>query len=168
MGFKLVPLIALCVLVVGNVLHIVGLATPEWVTGDVNVLFTSVTVTRGLWEGCTGDSCDAYDEDDKTDWLRACEAMAILGMLVGCLAAFLAALIFVRYLMKKDVPKNVGLITLATAIFSFIFILICVIVYAVKMKEGDSSWDFGYSFGLAIAGAILIVVGGSLAFAGSQ
>ncbi|GFR78160.1 lens fiber membrane intrinsic protein-like [Elysia marginata] len=167
MGFKLVPLIAFGVLGLGNLLHIVGLATPEWVTADISVPFLGSTdTTRGLWEGCIDGECDSYDK--KTDWLKACQAMAILGMLAGLVAALMAGVVFVMGLMKKDSTQAIGIIALLSAISSFIMILICVIVFAVKMKEGDSGWDFGYSFGLSIAGALLIAIGGGIAFGGSR
>ena len=66
MGFKLVPLVAVAVLGLGNLLHIIGLATPEWVTMKIYLPFLgTVEQTSGLWAGCINDECSASRMDGK-------------------------------------------------------------------------------------------------------
>ncbi|KAK3801321.1 hypothetical protein RRG08_054825 [Elysia crispata] len=167
MGFTPIPLVAVAVLGLGNLLHIIGLSTPEWVTADVSSPFLGrFETTRGLFKACVDDDCVTID--DKPDWLKASQAMAILGMLVGLGAAALACIMFVMGLMNKDSFKSLGVLSFLAAVVSFIMILICVIVYAVEIKEDESGWYFGYSFGLSIAGAILVVLGGCIAFGASR
>ncbi|GFN99695.1 lens fiber membrane intrinsic protein-like [Plakobranchus ocellatus] len=167
MGFKLIPLIAVGVLGLGNLLHIIGLATPEWVTTDIVLPFVGKQEqTQGLWEGCVNDDCDSLK--NEPDWLKASGAMAILGMLAGLGALVIAGLIFVMGLMDKSANKAFGILAVLAAIGSFVLILICVIVYAVKAEDDYDNFDFGYSFGLSIAGAILILLGGFIAMAGNR
>ncbi|KAK3744955.1 hypothetical protein RRG08_048351 [Elysia crispata] len=86
--------------------------------------------------------------------------MAILGMLFGLGAGALA---FIMYMGLTNIDfKSLGLLCLLAAVVSFILIIICVILFAVKLK--DSSWNFGYSFGLSITGAIVLLLGGGAAY----
>ncbi|KAK3775433.1 hypothetical protein RRG08_015281 [Elysia crispata] len=158
MGFNPVLLGGVVALGLGNMFHIIGLATPEWIKVG--------KVTVGLFEGCLDDDCVTIE--DKPDWLKACQAMAILGMLLGLMAVALATFMFVKSLKNNDSPKSLGLLTLLAAILSLIFILICVILYAVEIKDLHTGPDFGYSFALSIVGAILILLGGTLSLGGSR
>ena len=52
------------------------------------------------------------------DWQKACQAMAILGMLAGLAALALAAFIFIMGLVDKDYPNMMAMGSVAAAAFS--------------------------------------------------
>lgn len=164
MCLKLDPLIVLCILVVGNLLHIVGLATPVWVQTEI----LTVSHTKGLWESCLGDTCASYDSDLKADWIKACEALAILGMLAGIVAALLAGCIYKPSLQSSLNHNSLATSTLGAAILSAILILLCVIVFERKNSDTIISWGYGYSFFLSVLGLVLIAVGGGFAYTGDS
>ena len=66
MGFKLLPLVAVALLGLGNLLHIIGLATPEWVRREETRHSVKLEYTSGLWEFCTNDECDSIDNEPDT------------------------------------------------------------------------------------------------------
>ena len=49
-----------------NLLHIIGLATPEWVRREETRHSVKVEYTFGLWEFCTNDDCDSIDNEPDT------------------------------------------------------------------------------------------------------
>ncbi|GFR93226.1 lens fiber membrane intrinsic protein-like [Elysia marginata] len=168
MAVKLVPLIAFCVLGLGVVLHIIGLSTPHWITQTVDLDEETVDVSAGLWQVCVGGLCNSIHENAKHDWYRACGAMAIIGMLSGMISALMVGVVFVMGLMNKDsgkTKKATSILSFLAAVFSVIMILICVIIFAVKTNQ-EGGYDFGYSFFLSTAGAVVIVIGGNLALVG--
>ncbi|GFO30137.1 histone-lysine N-methyltransferase SETMAR [Plakobranchus ocellatus] len=104
-------------------------------------------------------------EDDLINWIKACAAMSILGMLSGLASLVPAIIALVMAAMKKVSLPILGKISIATAIASFCMILICVIIFAAERKEElHNVCDYGYSFGLSITGALLILPGGILPF----
>ncbi|RUS70141.1 hypothetical protein EGW08_022094 [Elysia chlorotica] len=171
MSFKPLILIAAGVLALGNLLHIIGLATTEWITTMVATSVGTYEVTIGLFRGCAQNIC--ADLEDVPDWLKACKAMAILGMLVGLGVLALTGYILALRLMNKEIPRLLGILSLLGAVMSCVMILICVIVFAEEAKDmmknrGIDDHDFGYSFALSIAGALIILIGGCIAFAASR
>ncbi|KAK3752631.1 hypothetical protein RRG08_008774 [Elysia crispata] len=157
---------ALALLGLGNLLHIIGLATPEWVIATPKNSY-GTKLSAGLWEVCIQDICVKIP--DLEDWLNACRAMAILGMIAGIGAAAMEIVSIVMFVMCKKSFKPHGPISLSTAILSSIMIIICVILYALNSEFDDTEEkeSFGYSFALSIVGAIFILLGGGTAMAGS-
>lgn len=157
MTIKLVTAAAAGVVGLGCVFHIIGLATPEWVAADGGSI--------GLWKTCYQGECVTIKEDGKPDWFKACDALAVLGILFGLAAFTIAAVMVVMEALNKPSPRAVGAAVLATSIVSFSLIIICVILFAVKIGDDASvpAEDFGYSFRLSISGACLILIGGIIA-----
>ncbi|GFO38606.1 hypothetical protein PoB_006511100 [Plakobranchus ocellatus] len=97
------------------------------------------------------------------DWLEACRAFALLGMIAGLISVVADIILVVFSLAGRDgsvVLINVA--SLAAAVASCVMIIICIIIFAAKAET--SSADFGYSFVLSIVGGILIFFGGGLSF----
>ncbi|CAL1539312.1 unnamed protein product [Lymnaea stagnalis] len=186
-GVNVLALVAVCIIGVGVLLHIIGLATPEWSTDSgVNDLAT----TLGLWKLCQTNSlfdiCADYpfkllkhtmfhNPDEIESSIKACEAFAILGMLASFLGLAMAALSVAFPMMGK--PKNAmfPVLSLAGCVASFLCILIAISVWGVRVHNKsiyplalDTTFDIGYSFILSIIGGILIQVGGVLAFLGNK
>ncbi|GFO48769.1 epithelial membrane protein 2 [Plakobranchus ocellatus] len=159
---KTIALLAVAVtaLCVGNLLHIIGLSTPNWCVVDDGEHYGSY----GLWEVCGDGKCFEFVHNkDYPDWIKACEAMSILGMLSGLASLVPAIIALVMAAMKKLSLPILGKISIATAFASFCMILICVIIFAAeKNKKIGTDCDYGYSFGLSITGALLILPGGIL------
>ncbi|KAK3705862.1 hypothetical protein RRG08_058943 [Elysia crispata] len=167
MANKILALTAVVVLGLGNLLHIVGLATPEWAKNELRNEGLSVTVTLGLWKSCVGSKCitistlSELGRRGDLSQIKACGAMAILGMLAGGAALLLAVVKAIMMVMDKEHPKPLGLGALVCSIVSLALIVICVIIWFAGVQPGGEA---GYSLGLSIVGAILIPIGGVLSF----
>ncbi|CAL1539313.1 unnamed protein product [Lymnaea stagnalis] len=170
-GVSVPALVAVCTIGVGVLLHLIGLASPEWSALHVN----GQSVSYGLWKACLSgiEICGDYPFDTLPDeWkssLRACEAFAILGMLASFLGLAMAAISVLFPMMGK--PKNAmfPVISLAGCMAAFICILIAIIVWGAKVHADYlSKLDIGYSFILSIIGGIMIVVGGLLGLIGNE
>ncbi|CAL1546898.1 unnamed protein product [Lymnaea stagnalis] len=172
-GVSVLALVSMFIIGVGVLLHIVGLATPEWSAlheGGASGSF-------GLWKICSDDNvkgqiCMEYSSEQNypeefNDSVKACDAFAILGMVASFLGLALAAISVILPIVGK--PKNAMLpvISLAGCGASFVFILIAIIVWGAKVHADyleKLTLKIGYSFILSIIGGILIGVGGVLAF----
>ncbi|CAL1539309.1 unnamed protein product [Lymnaea stagnalis] len=172
-GVSVLALVAVCTIGVGVLLHVIGLATPNWSAISDKGFYRAY----GLWKSCGGTieayDCDEYKFGNKFDEsessVKACEAFAILGMLASFLGLAMAALSVLLPIIGK--PKNAILpvIALAGCVAAFICILIAIVVWGAKVHaEYLSFLDIGYSFILSIIGGILIVVGGVLAYIGNK
>ncbi|CAL1535349.1 unnamed protein product [Lymnaea stagnalis] len=153
--------LGLVLLGLGTVLHVIGLATPEWSVEKHG------TRTQGLFKGCFLGSCGEYTY--KTSKLEACEAFAIIGMVAGIGATAVSLLIFLLGLLSKNRHRIFSLLVLAGSVVAFIAILICVIIYGVTIHD-DISYFFnvGYSFILSIIGGALIPIGGFFVYSASK
>ncbi|KAK3744953.1 hypothetical protein RRG08_048349 [Elysia crispata] len=155
MAIKPLTIGGVTVLGVGCVLHIVGLATHAWLAADGGSL--------GFWEVCPDEGpCISFKEDGKPDWFKASEALALLGMIFGGMALLLAGVLVVMNLMGKEPSRGLGVSTLLLSVVSFVTVIICVIIFGAKYRDffSEADFHFGYSFGLSIAGAALILLGG--------
>ncbi|KAK3705861.1 hypothetical protein RRG08_058942 [Elysia crispata] len=151
----------------GESLHIVGLATPEWTKVELRNEGLSVTITLGLWKSCVVSKCITISKLSELgrrgalSQIKACEAMAILGMLAGGAALLLAVVKVIMMVMDKEHPKPLGLGALVCSIVSLALIVTCVVIWFVGVQQGGEA---GYSLGLSIVGAILVPIGGVLSF----
>ncbi|GFO13414.1 hypothetical protein PoB_003991900 [Plakobranchus ocellatus] len=108
MAVKVITLVAIGALGVGNLLHFFGVLTPEW---DRNY--------------CAHNDCKSNTN-----------VFGGFGALVGIAALAMAVLIFAKGLTNKSDTKSLRIISLMAAIASFVLIVICVIIYAEK-GHGD-------------------------------
>ncbi|CAG5119192.1 unnamed protein product [Candidula unifasciata] len=144
-------MLGLVLLGVGELLHIIGLSTPEW------SVYSSIRV--GLWEACN-PTCQQYIL--KPAEVEVCEAFAIIGMLAGLLAAALGLMFFVLTLANKSV-RLLAIGAAVAANVALISILVCVIVWGAAVHPGGIV-KIGYSFALSIAGGIIHSLGGDIIF----
>ncbi|GFR74283.1 lens fiber membrane intrinsic protein-like [Elysia marginata] len=121
MAFNLVSLIAFGAVGLGVLLHIIGLATPQWVTKTQFVLELgeNVDISQGLWQVCVNGKCNAIPDRVKLDWYKACDAMAILGMLAGMFSALMVGIVFVMSLMNRN-SANTTKTTKTASVLSFL------------------------------------------------
>ncbi|XP_059143056.1 uncharacterized protein LOC131930539 [Physella acuta] len=95
------------------------------------------------------------------DSIKACEAMAIIGMLISFFAIASGGIDIFHKISGREAIASFHLITTATSIISFVFILIGIIVWGTKLYDPVSVYaNIGYSFILSIVGGTLIVIGG--------
>ncbi|XP_059152320.1 epithelial membrane protein 1-like [Physella acuta] len=159
MSVQVGAIVAIVLLFVGAVLHIVGLATPEWSVAKVG------GGSFGLWEVCSELACVKYADLPGLvtipDSIKACEAMAIIGMLISFVALAAAGIDLFHKISGKDASAPFRLISTATSIISFVFILIGIIIWGTKEYEPASAVaNIGYSFIQSIIGGITIAIGG--------
>ncbi|XP_059164022.1 uncharacterized protein LOC131946975 [Physella acuta] len=172
-------LCGLVMLMLGSLLHVIGLATPDWSVGYPEKSSPLPKISVGLWEVCMS-FCQALLHQEKSEIWKTCDALAIVGMLFSFLSVGAAA--YVMYLKVKAKPDNESLVKLSTAmsILSLLSILICTIMWSAGLHPGvvhdfwpgtrhDKIFEegpdidhntLGYSFILSILGGCLLSIGG--------
>ncbi|KAI8761476.1 epithelial membrane protein 1 [Biomphalaria glabrata] len=146
-------------LLIGLILHIVGLATPNWAT--ISVL--RETLTLGLWKSCVRDICfDLLPDYSMADILNATRAFAIMAMLAGVKGLGLACLHIVRCIQARPETQILRLGTLAAGITALVCVIISCSVYGagIHKKEADTKdIHTGFSLILSAVGGVTICVG---------
>ncbi|KAK7091668.1 hypothetical protein V1264_009324 [Littorina saxatilis] len=131
------------------VFQIVGVATASWVTADSDV----IDARSGLWKTCSGIfGCLSYGSD-VPDWMNACRAFGILGILllvVCCLMGVLSC-----FSDNDKLPLMAAVVSFAAGLC----VLIEFALYADKVDIG-AGFKYGYSFALTVTACILAVVAG--------
>ncbi|XP_071117797.1 uncharacterized protein [Haliotis cracherodii] len=154
MGFSqasLLSKIGLGLCVAGLIFDLIGFPSPSWTTSTLN----SVTFAYGLFQICVYSSSSsqcAQITGVLPDWYDAVRALSIIGFLLG-LACVVVLCIYV--LVKNDL-KLLQICALVLAFLSAIFILAGAILYADKREHRNLGW----SFALAVVGAVLLLIGG--------
>ncbi|KAH9519889.1 hypothetical protein Btru_071149 [Bulinus truncatus] len=165
-GFTFFHCVGLGLLFTGNLLHLIGLATPGWTIGttsyertDKNTyLLFSGTYYIGLWKMCFGECVDG----NNTGAWKAAEAFALLGMIFGLASLAAALLYFLTRLVNKNKLDLLQLVAAVAGITSFVLIIIGVSCYGGGV-HGNFEWTdkyIGYSLVLSIIGGIIILIGG--------
>ncbi|XP_021339228.1 uncharacterized protein LOC110440455 [Mizuhopecten yessoensis] len=168
MGKSVFVKISLVVLVIGLFFHIIGVSTPNWSTYSISL----VTVKLGLWKYCFSSLgttvCTSYGGITLTDgdWIKACQAMGILGVLT-IIAAIILNVLCVAVLTKQD-HKIAFILTPTLAFIGAGCIFIANMVWGAKISD----WSFiiasandlalGWSFALSLVGGLFAVAGGVL------
>ncbi|XP_060066766.1 uncharacterized protein LOC132547035 [Ylistrum balloti] len=154
--------IALVVLPLALILHIAGLATPNWSSASASANGQSVSSTAGLWKACLEGGGEKLCESYETvlDWIKACQAFGIIGVLAVAAAAILEVLCTVVF--SKDTHKVAYILAAMTAFSGAGCIIVTAIIWAAKASEISSLLDLSWSFGLSIAGGVLAGIGGVL------
>ncbi|XP_071117665.1 uncharacterized protein [Haliotis cracherodii] len=154
MGFSqasLLSKIGLGLCVAGLIFDLIGFPSPGWTTFTIN----SVKIAYGLFQICAYSSSSSECHQIPgviPDWWDAVRALSIIGFLLG-LACVVVLCIYV--LVKNDL-KLLQICALVLAFFSAIFILAGAILYADKWEHRNLGW----SFALAVVGAVLLLIGG--------
>nr|KAI8739110.1 epithelial membrane protein 1-like [Biomphalaria glabrata] len=173
-GFTVLHCVGTILLSLGVLLHIVGLATPNWSSAcstsgsKTKHESATMTMTYGLWKMCIGtDACMELPSQTLTDEWRAAGAFAILGMLAGLGALGLACMYFVMRVLAKPEMKMLKVIVLAAGSVALLCVVISTSCYGggvhQKLKENTAGFQcvyVGYSLILSAIGGILICIGG--------
>ncbi|KAH9490814.1 Integrin alpha-2 [Bulinus truncatus] len=145
---------------VGLSLVIIGVATPEWTSIDVEYQDKKILRnSKGLWRQCKDDICVDITEN-KTASLEACETFGLLSVLAGvvCLSFLLTHLILQSF--KRPTKQWFLTLAMIAGVFSAVFVIITVCVWSSMHHQGGPNIYFGYSLILtAIGGALLSVAG---------
>ncbi|XP_059169310.1 uncharacterized protein LOC131951057 [Physella acuta] len=108
--------------------------------------------------------------------IKACQAMAILGMLASFVVLAMAIVDIYHKVYEKLPIIPFPTVVAASTLASFVFILIGIIVWGADLNYDQTettntndktitrSSKLGYSFGLSITGGILILIGGLMYF----
>ncbi|XP_055998267.1 uncharacterized protein LOC125645735 [Ostrea edulis] len=147
-------LVALVVVIFATIFQVIALAAPYWFNLDLSI----AKVYAGLWWTCTETvstgltSCDKtvdylFTNGSSTDWLKAVQAMSILGFLTLLVASVMTIL---KLFVLKD-NKPVLLVAIGTSFTGAVFILIAIAVYADEINDFYSAFDFNYHFAFAFS-----------------
>ncbi|XP_005108927.1 uncharacterized protein LOC101858066 [Aplysia californica] len=151
------------VLGLGLLLHLVGLATPEWI-----LMRIMPGRTEGLFQGCLGNG-ECVELTYIPSNIKAVRAMVILGLILGAVGSACALMHLICSFMSRETKAVVPLVVMGTCLAAFSFIIIGVIVYAADYYGVlRKSFDLGYSFALCVVGGILLASGGALFFLGER
>uniref|UniRef100_A0A2C9M4B9 Claudin n=1 Tax=Biomphalaria glabrata TaxID=6526 RepID=A0A2C9M4B9_BIOGL len=150
-------------LIIGEVLHIVGLATPNWTTFSTY----DGTFTLGLWKLCsTIGSCVEIPIDLKTDEMKVVDAFSIICALSGAGVLGLACFNLLARIQEKSESEPLRKFILKTGIFALVCVIISTCVYYVSIHQRflnfnhlDVSKSIGFSFILSAVGGVVIGVG---------
>ncbi|KAK7459686.1 hypothetical protein BaRGS_00038989 [Batillaria attramentaria] len=160
MGFKMphiAVIIGLVCIGVALIFQIVGLATTGWTSGRTAVQsgfgFVTVDVDRGLWSACSGSSCADYS-GDLPDWLEACRAFSIIGLLV--IVGSLVVGVLICFMDNKMLPMIAAILAFVAAFC----LLIEFAVFAGEYEDAFGDADLGYSFALTIVAFLLCIAAG--------
>ncbi|KAL3837275.1 hypothetical protein ACJMK2_022642 [Sinanodonta woodiana] len=160
-----VGIITLLILIVACVFELAAVASDHWVA---TVLDEDVIGYSGLWRICADfgtarDSCRGFQWQDVfvSYWFRTVQSFEVLGMVMAGLALFMLLLFaLVETCRENSILK---LCSIGLCIIGAIFILVgCIIIGSLKSTLKSFPMDaatveMSWSFGIAIAGGILMV-----------
>ncbi|KAI8761475.1 epithelial membrane protein 1 [Biomphalaria glabrata] len=147
-------------LVIGLVLHVVGLATPNWMTSSTNF------GTQGLWTTCQLNICIDIPSKYKTDELKAAGAFAILAMVAGVGGLGLACLHIARRIKAKPDLDILKLGHLAAGMAALVCVIIsCSVFGAGVYKHIAEIADIGFSLILSAVGGVILCIGSVMFYA---
>ncbi|OWF56761.1 uncharacterized protein LOC110459277 [Mizuhopecten yessoensis] len=155
--------IALILLPLALILHIVGIATPNWSSYSASSGAVSTSLSYGLWKLCVEvngvSECANYP--NVQDWVKACQAFGIIGVLAVAGAAILEVLCTI--VLSKATHKVAFIAAAITAFVGAASIILSAIIWSAKVTEfGNTELDLSWSFGLSITGGVLAGIGGIL------
>uniref|UniRef100_A0A2C9KQ75 MARVEL domain-containing protein n=1 Tax=Biomphalaria glabrata TaxID=6526 RepID=A0A2C9KQ75_BIOGL len=151
-GLGAVHCIGTVLLLIGLVLHIVGIGTPSWSV-------TSATV-RGLWKQCNDIECATWTEDSLPHEMRVARAFAIISMLIALITFGFTVTQFIVPDLDAAKKKIFNYIILAETITVLTFIVISTACYGAVHNKLIANYDIGYSLILSVVGGILFFAGG--------
>ncbi|KAK0067136.1 epithelial membrane protein 1 [Biomphalaria pfeifferi] len=148
-------------LVIGLVLHVVGLATPNWMT------ISTISSTQGLWTTCHLNTCtDGISIPGTSDELKAAGAFAILAMLAGIGGLGLACLHIARRIKAEPDLDILKLGHLAAGMAALVCVIIsCSVFGAGIYKNIAEIADIGFSLILSAVGGVIICIGSVMFYA---
>ncbi|XP_046584332.1 claudin domain-containing protein 2-like isoform X1 [Haliotis rubra] len=125
--------------ILGQCLHIAGTASPYWTRNE--------GYHNGIWKDCYKGTCTSvYDENriHKWQWLRAVQAMAVLGVIIA-LFGIIASIVHLR-------TGNKSLLTIAalSAIGAGILVVLGAVIYVAFNDSSDLYWAFWFEVSASI------------------
>ncbi|PVD32083.1 hypothetical protein C0Q70_07511 [Pomacea canaliculata] len=117
----------------------------------------------GLFRLCVNGVCTEYQMNDLEDWLKACQAFSILGLLTITGSLVLGILHFVL----EDTAK-VSVAGIASCAASVVFLIIELAVFGAETSSLRKVYNFGYGFILSVIACILSFVAAVLFAVGSR
>ncbi|PVD32082.1 hypothetical protein C0Q70_07510 [Pomacea canaliculata] len=158
-----VPKIPVCVAIVccgvALIFQIVAVVGTGWLV--ISVGGDSAEV--GLFRSCTNGVCTTYKMNDLEDWLKACQAFSILGLLAIAGSLVLGILHFVF----EDTAK-VSVAGIASCAASVVFLIIELAVFGAETSVLRHAYNFGYGFILSVIACILSSITAVLFVVGSR
>ncbi|XP_055869423.1 uncharacterized protein LOC106078873 [Biomphalaria glabrata] len=144
-------------ILIGLILHIVGLATPNWTT----ISTPRATITNGLFSVCL-DTCVYIPAIDRIGEWSTAGAFAILALMPGLLAFYLSCLHIDRHIHGRPENSYTKSGTLATGITAILCVFLSCFVYGAgvhkKIAEVFDA-DIGYSFIMSAVGGVVFFLG---------
>ncbi|BFZ22042.1 hypothetical protein BsWGS_25081 [Bradybaena similaris] len=159
-GIHLIYPIGLLCLSVGLFMQLIGLASSSWSLKDGDPI-----LYYGLWDLCTGEVCAEHKEEFVNGSIKACQAFAIMGMVVGGVALILGVTFILMTILKKSPHRFIPLAAMICGSVSFVFIDIGVVTWAGGMPIRSEVTN-GYSLAISATASVLIACGGILLFLG--
>ncbi|KAL5015525.1 hypothetical protein ScPMuIL_009795 [Solemya velum] len=151
MGF--LTKIAICIVVTGVALHVIGFATPHW--QELNNL------RIGLWEICYDtEGCRSVFNDSHIFVNRAAQTMECLALICGVVCVVVSIMMSLQVEMTKG--RCFKIVSVGTAFLAGICGLIGAIIFGMEDNLKDNKNTLSWSFATVIVGAILNIVGGCL------
>lgn len=185
MLFKGVPipvLVALGVLIFGGLLHIIGLATPNWheITFTTTVVKNQAYGHHGLWVGCSFRTSDVVDcqshgdgSSDVEGFIVAVRALEVLALMFGVACVVVTGLWFFLNIQKHRLIMMIS--ALGTGFTAGLFGLIGIIVYAAEINSKTSTspgtlftFTLSWSFALCVLSSCLVTIATILIAVGSR
>lgn len=182
-GIPVPVLAAVILLIVGGIIHIVGLATPYWhsVTVTNQILKDSPYGHHGLWAACSQGAMDAVDcvsHEDSTNGVKgvivACRALEVLALLFGAACIIFTGVWFFLHIEKHRLIMMIT--SLGTGFLSGLFGFIGIIVYAADVNSNSRVTDaisvynqtLDWSFALCVVSSIMVTTATILIGIGSR
>ncbi|CAL1536335.1 unnamed protein product [Lymnaea stagnalis] len=156
-GQTILYFVALITVAIGEVLLIIGLATPEWTAADSKLL--DVHLSKGLWQLCASGTCRSIGPN-KAASLEVCQAFTLLAMVEGLFCIGLFVLHVVLPIMGKQSHRLLPRVAMATSVIALACDVVSLSVWGAKHYTADGINYLGYSFILTLVGSIVVAIGG--------
>ncbi|XP_060567622.1 uncharacterized protein LOC132726298 [Ruditapes philippinarum] len=168
-GIPVPVLVAIILLIVGGLIHIVGIATPYWHSISItnNVVRDKPYGHHGLWAVCTTrgqDVIDCNSHSDTKSEVVATRALEVLALLFGAMCIIITGLWFFLRLERHRLILMIS--SLGSGFISALFGFIGIIIYAADVNSNSRVTDvtsvynqnLDWSFAMCVISSILVTV----------
>ncbi|KAL4228941.1 hypothetical protein ACF0H5_011981 [Mactra antiquata] len=179
-GVPIPVLISLLLLVLGGLLHIVGLATPYWhsVSRTNALVRDDVFAHHGLWAACSSEIMDIVDCSSHSDvegYIVGVRALEVLALLCGAICIIVTGIWFFLQITKHRLLMMIS--ALGSGFVAGLFGLVGIIVYAAEINSRDResiipgevyNYTLDWSFALCTLSSCLVVIATGLIALGTR
>lgn len=146
--------------VIGLVLIIIGMATPQWSLDTGTAGNTTQHRTFGLWRLCLDDKCENLPSNYKSDSVMTCQAFTVLSFMVSCTAVVITILDVHMYLKRRIHSRN---LLLAASVLCSVSALCMALVLLVWGIQASTDLDvrqkaYGYSYIVSFGGLCFMLI----------